>query len=115
MGCMSTVDPCARRALPRHQLPANGNRAAAQAAGCVWRAPPAIPHPHDVATAAPTVIDLDGRAARSMRAVVADLATGVCRAGSSTICARRQVTTDSVPRRTIRSDLRPWPSSICRS
>jgi hypothetical protein len=36
-------------------------------------------------------------------------------ADSSTICARRQVTTDPLPRRTIRSRRRPSSSSIART
>ena len=36
-------------------------------------------------------------------------------ADSSTICARRQVTTDPVPRRTIRTSRRPSSSSISRT
>ncbi|AZM45158.1 hypothetical protein DMB38_04315 [Streptomyces sp. WAC 06738] len=43
------------------------------------------------------------------------LSTGMSCADSSTICARRQVTTDPVPRRTIRSNRRPSPSSISRT
>jgi hypothetical protein len=43
------------------------------------------------------------------------LATGMCCADSSTICARRQVTTDPVPRRTMRSSRLPSLLSIGRT
>ncbi len=42
-------------------------------------------------------------------------ATGMPWADSRTIWARRQVTTEPVPRRMIRSSLRPSSSSICRT
>ncbi|MFF5490324.1 hypothetical protein [Streptomyces virginiae] len=42
-------------------------------------------------------------------------ATGMRWADSSTIWARRQVTTDPVPRRTIRSSRLPSSSSISRT
>jgi hypothetical protein len=43
------------------------------------------------------------------------LATGDFCAESSTICARRQVTTDPPPLRTIRTSRRPSSSSISRT
>jgi hypothetical protein len=43
------------------------------------------------------------------------LATGIRWAESSTICARRQVTTDPVPRRTMRSSRLPSSMLIGRT
>jgi hypothetical protein len=43
------------------------------------------------------------------------VAAGICCAGSSTICARRQVTTGPVPRRAIRRSLRPSSTPVSRT
>jgi len=50
-----------------------------------------------------------------VNATLAIAATSMPWADSSTICARRQVTTDPLPRRTIRTSRRPSPSSISRT
>jgi hypothetical protein len=50
-----------------------------------------------------------------VKATFAIPATSMRWAKSSTICARRQVTTDPLPRRTIRSKRRPSSSSISRA
>jgi hypothetical protein len=46
---------------------------------------------------------------------LSDLPAGMPCADSSTICARRQVTTDPLPRRMIRSSRAPSSSSISRT
>jgi hypothetical protein len=50
-----------------------------------------------------------------VNATLAIAATSMPWAESSTICARRQVTTDPLPRRTIRTRRRPSSSSITRT
>ena len=50
-----------------------------------------------------------------VNATFAIAATSIPWAGSSTICARRQVTTDPLPRRMIRTSRRPSSSSISRT
>jgi hypothetical protein len=50
-----------------------------------------------------------------VNATLAIAAASMPWADSSTICARRQVTTDPVPRRTIRTSRRPSSSSISRT
>ena len=50
-----------------------------------------------------------------VNATFAIAATSMPCADNSTICARRQVTTDPLPRRTIRTSRRPSPSSISRT
>ncbi|MFV2179732.1 hypothetical protein, partial [Actinomadura sp. LOL_011] len=53
------------------------------------------------------------RVFEAVRAVIS--VTGMPCADSSTVCARRQVTTDPVPLRMIRSRRRPSSSSISRT
>ena len=50
-----------------------------------------------------------------VNAILAIAAASMPCADSSTICARRQVTTDPLPRRTIRTSRRPSSSSISRT
>ena len=50
-----------------------------------------------------------------VNAAFAIAATSIPCAGGSTVCARRQVTTGPLPRRTIRASRRPWSSSISRT
>jgi hypothetical protein len=50
-----------------------------------------------------------------VNATSAIVGTSMPWADSSTICARRQVTTDPLPRRMIRTSRRPSPSSISRT
>jgi hypothetical protein len=50
-----------------------------------------------------------------VKATFAIAATSIPWADSNTICARRQVTTEPVPRRTIRTSRRPSSSSISRT
>ena len=50
-----------------------------------------------------------------VNATFAIAGTAIPCADSSTICARRQVTTDPLPRRTIRTSRRPSSSSISRT
>ena len=52
---------------------------------------------------------------RLVNATFAIAATSMPRADSNTICARRQVTTDPLPRRSIRTSRRPSSSSISRT